>query len=137
MKQIALGAANYESANQTFPIGRCCNAYWKGATPSPAGCIDYWGHLARLLNFCEQTAVYNAINFQDTPYGARNSTAEGIGLTMLWCPSDGTINGLRFYEACAGWDGTTVPITYSSYAGMIGTYIPNHGRVSFHSRDGP
>ncbi len=27
MKQIALAAANYESANQTFPNGRCCNAY--------------------------------------------------------------------------------------------------------------
>ena len=25
LKQIALGAANYESANQTFPIGRMCN----------------------------------------------------------------------------------------------------------------
>ncbi len=34
LKQIALGAANYESANQTFPIGRCCNAYLgAGARP--------------------------------------------------------------------------------------------------------
>ena len=129
IKQIALGSANYESSNQTFPIGRCCNAYWKQGTPHNTSCIDYWSHLARLLNFCEQTAVYNAINFQDTPYGAINSTAESIGLTMLWCPSDGTISGFRFYETCAGWDGTTVPITYSSYAGMIGTYVPNDGRI--------
>ena len=38
MKQIALGAANYESANQTFPIGRCCNAYFgRGGTINPNG----------------------------------------------------------------------------------------------------
>ena len=81
-----------------------------------------------MLNFTEQTAVYNAINWCDTPYGAINSTAEGVGITMLWCPSDGSIAGLRFYEACAGWDCTTVPITYTDYAGMLGTYCPSDGR---------
>ena len=129
MKQIALGAANYESANQTFPIGRCCNAHFgAGGSVSATSCIDYWSHLARLLNYCEQQAVYNAMNFSDTPYGAINSTAESIGLTMLWCPSDATINGLRFFEACAGWDCTTVPITYTDYAGMLGTYCPSDSR---------
>ncbi len=61
-------------------------------------CVDYWSHLARLLNYCEQTQVYNAINFSDTPYSYGNSTAESMGITMLWCPSDGTISGLRFFE---------------------------------------
>jgi prepilin-type N-terminal cleavage/methylation domain-containing protein/prepilin-type processing-associated H-X9-DG protein len=125
MKQIALGSANYESANQTFPIGRCCNQHFgAGGSVKTGTCIDYWSHLARVLNYCEQTAVYNAINFSDTPFGAINSTAESVGLAMLWCPSDGTISGLKVFVACAGWDCTTVPITYSSYAGMIGTYIP-------------
>jgi prepilin-type N-terminal cleavage/methylation domain-containing protein/prepilin-type processing-associated H-X9-DG protein len=124
MKQIALATMNYESANGTFPIGRMCNRTWS----KPTGCIDYWSHLARLLNYSEQQGVYNAINFQDTPCGAINSTAESVGLAMLWCPSDGTISGLRFYEACAGWDGTTVPITYTDYAGMLGTYCPSDGR---------
>jgi prepilin-type N-terminal cleavage/methylation domain-containing protein/prepilin-type processing-associated H-X9-DG protein len=132
MKQIALGAANYESANQTFPIGRTCNRGF-GTGGSITGCIDAWGHLPRLLNYTEQTAVYNAMNFSDTPYGAINSTAESVGITMLWCPSDGGIQGLRFYEACAGWDGTTVPITYTDYAGMLGTYCPSHGRVPLSS----
>ena len=135
MKQIALGAANYESANQTYPIGRMCNmGFGKGG--SITECIDYWGHLARLLNYTEQTAVYNAINFSDTPYGAINSTAESVGVTMLWCPSDGTINGLRFYETSAGWDGTTVPITYTDYAGMLGTYCPSDGRTPNSSESG-
>jgi prepilin-type N-terminal cleavage/methylation domain-containing protein/prepilin-type processing-associated H-X9-DG protein len=127
LKQIALGAANYESANQTFPIGRYCNRGFR-SSGSVTGCIDGWGHLARILNYCEQTAVYNAINFADCPYSAKNSTAEGIGLTMLWCPSDGTISGLRTYVASAGWDCATVPITYTDYAGMLGTYCPSDGR---------
>jgi prepilin-type N-terminal cleavage/methylation domain-containing protein/prepilin-type processing-associated H-X9-DG protein len=127
LKQIALGAANYESANQTFPIGRnYIPGYGTGGSIKHT--IDGWSHLARLLQYTEQTAVYNAINFGDTPYGAINSTAEGVGLSILWCPSDGTINGLRFYEQCAGWDGTTVPITYTNYAGMLGTYCPSDGR---------
>jgi prepilin-type N-terminal cleavage/methylation domain-containing protein/prepilin-type processing-associated H-X9-DG protein len=127
LKQIALGAANYESANQTFPVGRnSIPGFGQGGSIKHS--IDGWSHLARLLQYTEQTAVYNAINFSDTPYGAINSTAESVGINILWCPSDGTINGLRFYEQCAGWDGTTVPITYTNYAGMLGTYCPSDGR---------
>jgi prepilin-type N-terminal cleavage/methylation domain-containing protein/prepilin-type processing-associated H-X9-DG protein len=125
IKQIALAAANYESSNQTFPIGRnFMNCFGAGNVPNGGPC-DGWSHLARLLNFAEQSQVYNAINFSDTPYSARNSTAEGVGVNILWCPSDGTIAGLRFFELCAGWDCTTVGITYTDYAGMIGTYWHN------------
>ncbi|MGC8639486.1 MAG: DUF1559 domain-containing protein [Isosphaeraceae bacterium] len=127
LKQIALGAASYESANQTFPIGRNCIPGF-GSGGSIKNCIDGWSHLARLLLYTEQVPVYNAINFDDTPYGARHSTAESVGLSLLWCPSGGTISGLTFFEACAGWDGATVPITYTNYAGMLGTYCPTDGR---------
>ncbi len=127
LKQVALAAANYEGAIGTFPQGRahmnCLNGDGSVATD-----CDGWSHWARLLNFAEQTAVYNSINFNHTPYSAINSTAEQVGLTMLWCPSDGTINGLRFFEQCAGWDCTPVGITFSNYGGMIGTYNPNDGR---------
>jgi prepilin-type N-terminal cleavage/methylation domain-containing protein/prepilin-type processing-associated H-X9-DG protein len=126
LKQIALAAANYESSNGTFPLGRGYN--WCFGTGGLSNDCDWWSHLARLLPFAEQTAVYNAINFCDTAYGCRNSTAESMGLSMLWCPSDPSITGLRFALACAGWDGTTVPITYTSYAGMAGTYVPGVGK---------
>jgi prepilin-type N-terminal cleavage/methylation domain-containing protein/prepilin-type processing-associated H-X9-DG protein len=126
LKQIGLAAANYESANQTFPIGRNSGSYIAGG---PQCCADGWSHLARLLNYAEGTTIYNAMNFSDTPYSAGNSTAESTGLTMLWCPSDGTISGLRFSIACAGWDGSTVAITYTDYAGMLGTYCPSQGRT--------
>jgi prepilin-type N-terminal cleavage/methylation domain-containing protein/prepilin-type processing-associated H-X9-DG protein len=125
LKQIALAAMNYESAVGSFPINRTYQTCFSDGGSSVATDCDSWGVLARLLNYAEQNQVYNAINFVDTPYGAINSTAEGIGLTMLWCPSDGSIIGLRFSEVQGGWDCSTVPITYSNYAGMFGTYFPN------------
>ena len=48
IKQIALGAANYESANQTFPIGRNSIPGF-GSGGSIKRSIDGWSHLARLL----------------------------------------------------------------------------------------
>jgi prepilin-type N-terminal cleavage/methylation domain-containing protein/prepilin-type processing-associated H-X9-DG protein len=124
IKQIALGAANYESSNQVFPPGKSYGwCFGTGNSYTKTDC-EMWAHLARILPFVEQMAVYNAINWGDTPYGCRNSTAESVGITMYWCPSDGTISGLRFVEQCAGWDGTPVGITYTNYAGMCGNYIP-------------
>jgi prepilin-type N-terminal cleavage/methylation domain-containing protein/prepilin-type processing-associated H-X9-DG protein len=123
IKQIALAAANYEGSNQCFPPGH--NYGWCFNTSGyQANDCEMWAHLARILPFLEQTTVYNAINFGDCPYSCRNSTAESVGISAYWCPSDGTISGLRFVEQCAGWDGTPVPITYTNYAGMSGNYIP-------------
>jgi len=127
MKQIALASANYEAAFNTFPQGRGHMNCWSGATSVATDC-DGWSALARILSFAEQSVAYNAINFNDTPIGCRNSTVEGMGLTMYWCPSDPTINGLRFFEVQGGWDGTTVPITYGNYGCMMGSYNPNDGR---------
>jgi prepilin-type N-terminal cleavage/methylation domain-containing protein/prepilin-type processing-associated H-X9-DG protein len=127
IKQIALAAANYESSNGTFPLGRMFNyCYNSSSGLSASNDCDYWGHIPRILSFAEQQTVFNTINFMDTPYGCRNSTIASTGITMLWCPSDGTISGLRLFEACAGWDGTTVPITFGNYAGMVGSYMPNN-----------
>jgi prepilin-type N-terminal cleavage/methylation domain-containing protein/prepilin-type processing-associated H-X9-DG protein len=127
MKQLGLACANYESSNGSFPMGRVfIDCIGQGGSWPQTGC-DGWSPLAACLAFAEQLAVYNAINFNDTPYGCRNSTVEGTGNALFWCPSDPTIAGLRFYEVQAGWDGTTVGITYGNYAGMLGTYCPSQG----------
>jgi Protein of unknown function (DUF1559) len=123
LKQLALACHNYESANGTFPMGRNNQAYLNTGG-GPQGYHDGWGQFGALLQFTEQNGLYNAINIGLGPYQVRNSTFCGIGLNMLWCPSDGTIQGLRFFETSAGWDGTTIGITYSDYAGMMGTVFP-------------
>ena len=126
LKQLALACHNYESANGTFPMGKNDQAYIDiGGTFQTYA--DGWGQFASILGFTEQTSVYNAINFSLGIYQARNNTFCGVGLSILWCPSDGEINGLRFSEPSAGWDGTTIAITYGDYAGMMGTSFP-YGR---------
>jgi prepilin-type N-terminal cleavage/methylation domain-containing protein/prepilin-type processing-associated H-X9-DG protein len=129
LKQLALACHNYESSNGTFPMGRNVQAYLNLGGGSQ-GYHDGWGQFAALLQYTEQTAFYNAINITIGPYQARNSTFCGVGLTTMWCPSDGSINGLRFFEQDAGWDGTAIGITYTSYAGMMGTSNPGYNGSS-------
>jgi len=123
LKQLALAAHNYESANGSFPMGRNCQ-YYMSTSGGYQGYHDGWGQFGALLQFTEQNAVYNAINIGLGPFQIRNSTVIGVGLTLLWCPSDAPINGLRFFEQDAGWDGTTLGITYTSYRGIMGTFMP-------------
>jgi prepilin-type N-terminal cleavage/methylation domain-containing protein/prepilin-type processing-associated H-X9-DG protein len=124
LKQFALACHNYESANGTFPMGRN-KQYYISTSGASQGYHDGWGQFAALLQFTEQVGMYNAINITLGPYQVRNSTFCGIGLSMLWCPSDGSINGLRYFEQSAGWDGTTIGITYGSYAGIMGSSCPS------------
>jgi prepilin-type N-terminal cleavage/methylation domain-containing protein/prepilin-type processing-associated H-X9-DG protein len=130
LKQLALACHNYESANGSFPLGKNNQAYLNadGTPRDPNLCVkdfhDGWGQMAAILNFAEQTAFANSINFQLGPYQLRNSTACGIGVNTMWCPSDGSIQGLRFFEADAGWDGTTIGLTYSNYCGSVGSFFP-------------
>ena len=53
---------------------------------------------------------------------ADNATVGAVGLSVLWCPSDGTIAGLHLPFAGWGWDGSTQILTYTSYAGNMGTF---------------
>ena len=119
LKQIALASMNYESSNSCFQINRL-------AAPSPApnyrAHVDGFGGLARILGYSEQSPLYNAINFLYCPYTFGNSTVVSTGLTNFWCPSDGKIINLGFYETDPGWDGSNMTLRYSSYAGMVGTY---------------
>ena len=99
LKQIALASMNYESSNGCLQINRL-------SAPSPApnyrAHVDGFGGLARILGYSEQSPVYNAINFFYCPYTYGNSTVVSTGLTTFWCPSDGKIVGLGYYENQTG-----------------------------------
>jgi prepilin-type N-terminal cleavage/methylation domain-containing protein/prepilin-type processing-associated H-X9-DG protein len=124
LKQLALGCHNYESANSTLPMGRNSQAYIS-AGGSFQTYADGWGQFGALLLFTEQTAMYNAINITLGPYQLRNNTFPAIGIATLWCPSDAGVIGLRFFEQQAGWDCSTVGICYTSYRGVMGTFMNN------------
>jgi len=122
LKQLVLAAHNYESANQTFPMGDSVGRDIQGP---PFGLIrQNFGHFVALTQFYEQGAIFNALNSSVMIYEAPNSTVSGIGVSILWCPSDGIINGLRWPgQQEDGWDCSPIPMTYSSYAGNLGPLV--------------
>jgi prepilin-type N-terminal cleavage/methylation domain-containing protein/prepilin-type processing-associated H-X9-DG protein len=128
LKQLALACHNYESANGSFPMGRNTQAYID-VNGNFQGYHDGWGQFGALLLYTEQSALYNAINISLGPFQLRNSTFCGIGINILWCPSDASIWNLRFFEQQAGWDCTTIGITYTSYDGIMGTATPGYNNT--------
>jgi len=120
LKQMTLAAHNYESSNGTFPMGDLVGRNWQGL-----GIIrQNFGHFVGLTAYYEQGSVFNALNSSVMIYEYPNSTVSGVGISMLWCPSDGQIVGLRYPGAQGdGWDCSPIPMTFSSYAGSLGPLV--------------
>lgn len=120
LKQLALAAHNYESANGTFPMGDSPGRDWQTLNLKRQN----FGHFVALTMFYEQGAVFNALNSSIMLYQGPNSTVSGVGITTLWCPSDGEIAGLRYPgNPGDGWDCSPIPMTFSSYAGNMGPLV--------------
>src|SRR5262249_844129 len=69
----------------------------------------------------EQNQVYNANNFAVAQWTDPNATISGVGVSTLWCPSDGSINGAIYsYPAGTIYNNIPVPMRYSNYKGSIG-----------------
>jgi prepilin-type N-terminal cleavage/methylation domain-containing protein/prepilin-type processing-associated H-X9-DG protein len=127
LKQLALAAMNYESANGSFPIGFFRNNY------PGIGLYDAFGPMVAMTPFYEQQNVFNAVNTSVGMYHAINSTVSGFAIQTLWCPSDGKIINLKYNYPSGGIDGCPLPMTYSSYAGNLGTwtYFPGWSDANF------
>jgi len=88
LKQIGLGLHNYHQTNDCFPTGAFV-ARNADRTTRTNGSFSVH---ARMLNFMEQPALYNAMNFSishrnDQLGTAMNSTASLARLSMFLCPS--------------------------------------------------
>ena len=120
LKQLALACLNYESAHSTFPIGVA-----RMFDPDPA--FNFFGDdrslFVSLLGQLEQQPLYNAVNFSRSIQSSANSTINGVGLNVLWCPSDPSIQMEVSYVL---WeDPLTIKIRFSSYAACNGLWAPN------------
>jgi prepilin-type N-terminal cleavage/methylation domain-containing protein/prepilin-type processing-associated H-X9-DG protein len=129
LKQLGLAVHNYVSATDTFPLGAfymyplTCNR-WKQAHSFFVG----------LLPYLEQGQLSNAFNFQLHPYQWENSTVQGLGMSMLWCPSDAEVSQpvlaavpRNYLGSCSGVPGgyTATPpwkLYHTSYAGNAGMF---------------
>jgi prepilin-type N-terminal cleavage/methylation domain-containing protein len=82
LKQIGLGAANYESANGSFPP---FSLNW--LTPQRTDVSDATVFV-RLLPFMEQSAMYFAYNALLPSVDVANLTVACTAINTLQCPSD-------------------------------------------------
>jgi prepilin-type N-terminal cleavage/methylation domain-containing protein/prepilin-type processing-associated H-X9-DG protein len=118
LKQLGLASANYESANGVLPSG--------GITGNTSYCRPFYGFgpIVYLAPFMEQQSAFNTVNFAYSFYNAQNMTVAGIGLSAMWCPSDGKVSngealdGNFYFFAPAGSRQAV-----SSYAGNSGTWL--------------
>ncbi|WP_337172960.1 DUF1559 domain-containing protein [Paludisphaera sp.] len=112
LKQIALGAVNYESANGAFPPALMAQG---------AGFMTNIGFssLVRICPFIEQNAAYNAANFMHPFFMPENWTVPGIAIASYNCPSDpsaGESEPLQF------GDPTRCRQVHSHYSGVVGPW---------------
>jgi len=121
LKQIGLALHNYESANRSFPPGAI--TYQENPLNCGAGRKGH-SFFTLMLNYMEQQAIYNAVNFNFNsggpdayggPHaGATNRTALITQINSFICPSDSL---QRPYDLSISFNG----YGQSSYAGVCGT----------------
>ena len=87
LKQLGLAAANYESTNITFPPGTYTAIRENGKVTRDGVSV-----LVRLMPYIEGQSSFNATNTSWSYTSWANVTVAGIGNSVLWCPSDPTIN---------------------------------------------
>ena len=122
LKQIGLGLANYESANGTYPYGMARDNTGLNSLFSPNSYYVGSSVFVRMLPYLEQQPLANAYNYSLIHWVADNVTVNATGLSVLWCPSDPAIAGLRSTFAQWGWDGSAQTLVYTSYACNIATF---------------
>ncbi len=93
LKQIGLAMHNYHQAANCFPLG-VANCNFPGHLMLTTYTWDCWSSHAMMLDQLEQTAMYNAINFNlnnNVPNSLgfyANSTVTGQRVAAFLCPSD-------------------------------------------------
>ena len=107
LKQMGLAIANYESSNNSYPMGdvgatQATNSVWGGPCVNPAFTFN-----DSIMAFLEQGNTYSSINFSLTWYYAAQNTAFDTRVATFICPSD-----TPFTEEPAGY----VQYVQTSYA---------------------
>src|SRR5689334_9311733 len=117
LKQLALGAANYESTYGSFPMGTPFRRFAEGWIDD--GHSIFVAMLAQL----EQVQIFNATNFSRDIYYSSNLTVQQNGLSTLWCPSDAKVSQRQLPDYQFG----DTPmgknyVCFTSYGGNAGVF---------------
>jgi prepilin-type N-terminal cleavage/methylation domain-containing protein/prepilin-type processing-associated H-X9-DG protein len=122
LKQLGLALANYESAHGSYPYGQCRENTGPNSFYQPNTYFIGSSVFVRMLPFFEQGTLANAYNYSLINWTVQNNTVCWTGLNVLWCPSDGSIAGLKTLISGWGWDCSDQNLVYTSYAGNVGTF---------------
>lgn len=101
LKQIGLGLHNFESAYKVLPAGEINNS-------------AYLSPHVQILNYIEQTAVFNKFDLTVGPFTAPNTAAAATTPPVFLCPSD----AVRDRSQAMGW---------TSYHGNAGSWFQING----------
>src|SRR4051812_3881002 len=99
LKQLGLAVQGHVDIHGVLPLGSFKMAPPAGRDPCQGG--HEAGIFVAILPFLEQGALFNAFNSNAHYETAVNSTVNGTGLSVLWCPSDGPVS--RADSAHFGW----------------------------------
>jgi hypothetical protein len=125
LKQLGLATANYYSANNGFPMGM----YQSPSTSYGLTGTPYAGMTAfvALLPQMEGSTLSAAYNYAIASFDPGNRTVVSTGLSVLWCPSDGSISVGQPAPAATSNFGAYVSSTAivyrSSYAACAGVWL--------------
>ncbi|MFO0889942.1 MAG: DUF1559 domain-containing protein [Isosphaeraceae bacterium] len=136
LKQMGLALHNYHSASNSFPPGVTASFNTDNAQNGGNGCVAWtgWSAQALMLNYLEQTPLYNAANFMlDARFATArswpiNSTVGDTKISSFLCPSDGNA-GQEFFNSYYASRGTTI----TSDWGVRGDLPPNCGGGQKHT----
>jgi prepilin-type N-terminal cleavage/methylation domain-containing protein/prepilin-type processing-associated H-X9-DG protein len=122
LKQLALAAANYESANGVLPTG----TYWTRKLSDPTQFTYGPSVFVNMMSYLEEGPGFNAFNFSLGWEAPMNTTVAGIGISTLWCPSDPSVGaGYQLTSDLASqfYSGSlSATQQFVSYAGCEGTW---------------
>ncbi len=117
LKQLALGAANYESTYGSYPMGTPFRRFAEGWVDD--------GHsiFVALTAQIEQSQIYNAANFSRDIYYSSNLTVQQSAVSTLWCPSDSKVSlrqlpDYQFGDTPMGQN----YVRFTSYGGNAGVF---------------
>ncbi|AMV36604.1 DUF1559 domain-containing protein [Planctomyces sp. SH-PL62] len=125
LKQLALGAANYESSNGCYPPSNLTTRRVRdGATRDS---LSIW---FRLAPYIEQKGVYDAANMLLCQSDYENLTVIAQGISSLWCPSDPTVSQGVAMNA----DNFGAPVIPGNWRMQFSSYACNSGMWSLSIR---
>jgi prepilin-type N-terminal cleavage/methylation domain-containing protein/prepilin-type processing-associated H-X9-DG protein len=113
LKQLGLAIQGYLDTHGVMPLGSFKLPPPAGGDPCKGG--HEAGVFIAILPFLEQGRLFNAFNSGVHYETAPNSTVNGTGLSVLWCPSDGMVS--QADSKHFGW-----PVRFCSYMGSAGTW---------------